>query len=107
LLKRLAVTKGGVATVDQQIVRSFLEELGIDERGLDGLQQRYLTTLAAAAGGPCSLTVLEARLGTDPAYIRSDIEPLPHPRREIATASERFGMRHQRGTSPSELKPDP
>jgi Holliday junction DNA helicase RuvB len=75
LLRRLAVTKAGIVAVDPQGVRSFLEELGIDELGLDSLQQRYLKTLAAAGRGPCSLTVLEARLGTDPAYIRSDIEP--------------------------------
>jgi Holliday junction DNA helicase RuvB len=75
LLRRLAVTRYGVVAVDQQVVRSFLEELGIDERGLEGVQQRYLKTLAAAAGRPTSLTVLESRLGMDPAYLRSDVEP--------------------------------
>jgi Holliday junction DNA helicase RuvB len=75
LLKLLAVTKSGVAKVDQQLVRGFLEELGIDEHGLDRSQQSHLKILFAAGTRPTSLAILKARLGLDADYILSDIEP--------------------------------
>jgi len=74
LVELLRRTKGALATVDQQTVRVFLEELGIDERGLNRSQQEYLRTLAAAVGRYTSISVLGTRLGLDAKYIREDIE---------------------------------
>jgi Holliday junction resolvasome RuvABC ATP-dependent DNA helicase subunit len=74
LVELLRRTKSGLATVDQHTVRTFLEELGIDERGLNRSQHEYLRTLAAAAGQYTSLAVLGTRLGLDAKYIREDIE---------------------------------
>lgn len=76
LVKLLAVTKSGLSKIDQQTVRVFLDELGIDERGLNPSQQEYLRILATASGRRTNLAILRARLGLDAKYIQEDVESL-------------------------------
>jgi Holliday junction DNA helicase RuvB len=74
LLHELCVTRAGDKTIDRSAVRSFLDDAGIDERGLNRFQQQYVRILAAADGA-VSLNVTRSRLGIDKHYIQSDIEP--------------------------------
>jgi holliday junction DNA helicase RuvB len=82
LLRQLAVTRAirpragsDKIKVDQDAVRAFLDELGVDKRGLNTFQQQYLLVLAAA-GRAVSLNVTRSRLGIDKGYIQSEVEPL-------------------------------
>jgi Holliday junction resolvasome RuvABC ATP-dependent DNA helicase subunit len=53
-------------------VREFLAAFGIDEAGLGRMERRYLRELADL--GVASLESLSLLLGTDPAYLRRNVE---------------------------------
>lgn len=69
-----ALTRSASPTVDATAVQATLDLLGIDDRGLDELDRRYLLTLANSEH-PVGLTTLAATLHEDKETIESVIEP--------------------------------
>jgi len=75
LIELLSVTVPTTTTVTQEVVRDFLSEQGIDERGLTPLHRQMLHTLVKA-DRVTSLDVIAAKLGIDRLYVRTEVEPL-------------------------------
>jgi len=66
----------GKSLITAEAVRSILEELGVDEQGLNWMDHRILSTIKEKfAGGPVGLRTLAATLGEDPNTIESIYEP--------------------------------
>lgn len=67
---------GDHADVDDQIVRSAMELFGVDEAGLDRIDQNLLQLLANKfSGKPVGLSTLAVALGEEPDTIEAVIEP--------------------------------
>lgn len=78
LLRRthdFALVEGdGVITGD--LARYALDRMGVDPRGLDALDQRFLKTLVEQfGGGPAGIRALSATLGEDPQTLEEVVEP--------------------------------
>lgn len=58
----------------QQHVREYLDSFGVDENGLDEDHRQYMSYLRDV--GAASLESLAEHLGTDPEFVRHQIEPI-------------------------------
>jgi Holliday junction DNA helicase RuvB len=66
----------GDGTINREIARISLEREGIDERGLDGLDRRYINTINEFyAGGPVGIEALAATLNEEVDTLEDIIEP--------------------------------
>jgi Holliday junction DNA helicase RuvB len=66
----------GLAAIGAAAADAALERLGVDGRGLDGLDRRYLRCIAESyAGGPVGVETLAAALGDERDVIEEVIEP--------------------------------
>lgn len=66
----------GVEIVDARLADAALERLEVDKRGLDGLDRRYLTTMAEKfIGGPVGIDTLAAALGEPRDALEDIVEP--------------------------------
>jgi Holliday junction DNA helicase RuvB len=66
----------GVDTLDAKLADLALERLEVDKRGLDGLDRRYLTTMAEKfIGGPVGIDTLAAALGEPRDALEDIVEP--------------------------------
>ncbi len=78
LLKRVRdfAIVAGKTTIDQQIADEALKRLNVDKSGLDGMDIRYLTTLAEHyQGGPVGVDTIAAILSEQKDVIEEVIEP--------------------------------
>ncbi len=73
-LVRDEVEMAGRTTIDARIVRTVLDRLGIDDRGLRPTDRECLDVLDSAAG-PVSLSTLAATLGIPRRTVRRSVEP--------------------------------
>ena len=65
-----------LAVIDCAAADVALERLGVDERGLDGLDRRYLRCIAEHyAGGPVGVETLAAALGDERDVVEEVVEP--------------------------------
>ncbi|MCC0015441.1 MAG: Holliday junction branch migration DNA helicase RuvB [Rhodobiaceae bacterium] len=78
LLRRVcdfALVEGGGA-IDRAIADKALSELDVDQRGLDGMDKRYLTTIAMKfGGGPVGIETISAALAEPRDAVEDIIEP--------------------------------
>jgi Holliday junction DNA helicase RuvB len=66
----------GVASIDAAAADAALRRLDVDERGLDGMDRRYLRCIAENyAGGPVGVETIAAALGDERDVIEEVIEP--------------------------------
>ena len=65
---------GGRHRIDMAIVKQTLDSLGIDERGLDPVEQAYLRELRSRSR-PIALERLARLIGVDPVVLRDEHEP--------------------------------
>jgi Holliday junction DNA helicase RuvB len=108
LLKRVRdfATVYNKGIVDNQLAINSLERLGIDEKGLDETDRRYLKTLLEKfSGGPAGVETLAAATAIDRETIEEVIEPYlmqigfikrtPKGRVMTDLSREYFGVNHQ------------
>jgi Holliday junction DNA helicase RuvB len=108
LLKRVRdfATVYNKGVVDNQLALNSLERLGIDEKGLDETDHRYLKTLLEKfSGGPAGVETLAAATSIDKETIEEVIEPYlmqigfikrtPKGRVMTDLSREYFGVNHQ------------
>jgi Holliday junction DNA helicase RuvB len=108
LLKRVRdfATVYNKGVVDNQLALNSLERLGIDEKGLDETDRRYLKTLLEKfSGGPAGVETLAAATSIDKETIEEVIEPYlmqigfikrtPKGRVMTDLSREYFGVNHQ------------
>jgi Holliday junction DNA helicase RuvB len=66
----------GLREIDRRAADGALSRLGVDNRGLDGMDRRYLGCLAESyAGGPAGVETLSAALGEQRDVLEEVIEP--------------------------------
>ena len=66
----------GDGSISLEIARHALSRLGVDDSGLDDLDQRFLEALVHKfAGGPVGLDTLAASLGEESDTLESVVEP--------------------------------
>ena len=66
----------GEGIIDKEVAERTLKMLGIDERGLDPMDRKILSTLATHfAGGPVGLGTIGASLGEEPDTLEEVYEP--------------------------------
>ncbi|MCS6801597.1 MAG: Holliday junction branch migration DNA helicase RuvB [Chloroflexota bacterium] len=66
----------GEGVITREIAQLALEREGIDERGLDALDRRYLWTISELyAGGPVGIEALAATLNEEPDTLEEVVEP--------------------------------
>jgi holliday junction DNA helicase RuvB len=78
LLRRVRdfAAAGGIASVDAVAADMALQRLDVDERGLDGMDRRYLRCIAENyGGGPVGVETLAAAIGDERDVIQEVIEP--------------------------------
>jgi len=68
------VIGGGVISLD--IVRRALEQIGVDEQGLDDMDRKYLSAIIKIHnGGPAGIEAISASLGEDKGTLEDVVEP--------------------------------
>ncbi len=66
----------GDGVITGEIARYALDRMGVDPRGLDALDHRFLRTLVEQfGGGPAGIRALSATLGEDPQTLEEVVEP--------------------------------
>jgi holliday junction DNA helicase RuvB len=66
----------GLASIDAAAADAALQRLEVDERGLDGMDRRYLRCIAENyAGGPVGIETIAAALGDERDVVEEVIEP--------------------------------
>ncbi|MBP5247813.1 MAG: Holliday junction branch migration DNA helicase RuvB, partial [Fibrobacter sp.] len=66
----------GEGVIDKEVAERTLKMLGIDEKGLDPMDRKILSTLATHfAGGPVGLGTIGASLGEEPDTLEEVYEP--------------------------------
>jgi Holliday junction DNA helicase RuvB len=66
----------GEGIIDLKITKKALEEIGIDQEGLDDLDRRYLKTIIELhQGGPVGIEAIVASLGEDKGTLEDVVEP--------------------------------
>src|SRR5262249_58886137 len=66
----------GLSSVDAQAADAALQRLDVDDRGLDGMDRRYLRCIAENyAGGPVGVETIAAALGDERDVVEEVIEP--------------------------------
>lgn len=109
LLKRVrdfaeVINKG---IIDLELTKHALLQLEIDEKGLDEMDKRILTTIIDKyQGGPVGLSTIAASISEDPQTIEEVYEPYllqqgfiqrtPNGRQATALAYQHFGKKHQK-----------
>jgi Holliday junction DNA helicase RuvB len=94
------------------VVRTALEMQGIDERGLDGFDRRYLETIHRVfGGGPAGIEAIAHTMSSAPDTLEDDVEPFllrcelvvrtPRGRKLTALGEEHLGV--VRRTDPGRL----
>ncbi len=75
-LVRLGLHYAGAARINQDMVERFLvDDLGLDEHGLQPGDRSYLRALFAQDGGPMAQRTLAVAIGRDLSTVRDEIEP--------------------------------
>ncbi|MDI6840619.1 MAG: Holliday junction branch migration DNA helicase RuvB [bacterium] len=109
LLKRVrdyAQVKGK-GVINLEIAKFALSQFNVDERGLDDMDKRILTTIIDKyQGGPVGLGTIAASIGEDPQTIEEIFEPYllqegfikrtPKGREAAPLAYQYFGKKHQK-----------
>ena len=78
LLRRVRdfATVGGAKAIDRKIADRALKMLDVDDAGLDGMDRRYLSTIASSfGGGPVGIETMAAALSEPRDAIEEIIEP--------------------------------
>lgn len=66
----------GDGVITGELARYALDRMGVDPRGLDALDHRFLRTLVDQfGGGPAGIRALSATLGEDPQTLEEVVEP--------------------------------
>jgi len=100
------VRRGGV--IDQAVADEALRKLGVDERGLDDLDRKFLRTIVEQyGGGPVGMDAIAATLSEESDTLEEMVEPFllkigfvnrtPRGRQATAAACEHLGAAVTRG----------